>query len=507
MNNAQFRNLVKDGTIATSRTDPSTGDQNVRTPALGSRARSSIPLTPRSVARHNAPREVSKQTFEQSGHSNGEPPTKKFKSVEAPRGYKLAEGYQDRTSQRNNSEDAQTEREKKLAELEDMVKKEKIDRATFEKLRDQMGIGGDLESTHLVKGLDFKLLQRVRQGDDLSKTQTRKDDALPTNVDDELDSVLDTEILAKAKDKPASKEAVTNGNPEGEVLTRDEILRRLKQSRGATTVPTMNPQPPLNDRFRKVASSDRPNKKKFVEVINGRRREVLVITGKDGKTKRKTRWLDPEGAANNQNAKPLGMEVPAKYATKQRDTLQEEASDDDDIFQGVGAEYDPLKGIESDSDEASVKDGDHETEKEHVVKSQPRNYFSASKDDEPADGQQNPVLQDPAILAALKRAAAIRQEGEKEAFDMDSNPAASQSADVDKHQRFLEKLKQREREDALDMDMGFGESRFGDEDDEDGPIDGEHERGGQKRKRGPKKRKGDKDNVADVMSVIEGRKT
>ena len=100
-----------------------------------------------------------KQTASQHG--------KKFKSASAPKGSRLAKGYEDRTSLRREHEDEQTAKEKKLKELEEMMKNEKIDQATFEKLRDQMGVGGDLESTHLVKGLDRKLLERVRRGDDL----------------------------------------------------------------------------------------------------------------------------------------------------------------------------------------------------------------------------------------------------------------------------------------------------------------------------------------------------
>jgi hypothetical protein len=58
------------------------------------------------------------------------------------------------------------------------------------------------------------------------------------------------------------------------------------------------------------------------------------------------------------------------------------------------------------------------------------------------------------------------------------------------------------------MDMGFGESRVedGEEDDQVLFDFDDDNRGGKKRKRGPKKKKGDKDSVADVMRVVEGRK-
>ena len=80
---------------------------------------------------------------------------------------------------------------------------------------------------------------------------------------------------------------------------------------------------------------------------------------------------------------------------------------------------------------------------------------------------------------------------------------------------------QQDDRDAEDMDMGFGSSRFADEEDfEDKKIklskwggdDVRDEDGGGigdgkgKRKRGPKKRKGDGNNAADVMRVLEKRK-
>jgi hypothetical protein len=46
------------------------------------------------------------------------------------------------------------------------MKLQQIDRETFEKLVSEI-TGGDLGTTHLVKGLDRKLLERVRRGEDV----------------------------------------------------------------------------------------------------------------------------------------------------------------------------------------------------------------------------------------------------------------------------------------------------------------------------------------------------
>jgi hypothetical protein len=193
------------------------------------------------------------------------------------------------------------------------------------------------------------------------------------------------------------------------------------------------------------------------------------------------------------------MEVPAELAAKQRALAEQEAAEDedDDIFAGVGADYDPLKDVES-GDEA--EESASAKPKDDAKNESPRNYFKTAESNQ-KDQKTNPIMQDPTLMAALKRAAAIRNS------EAAGSSADSQPDETDKSRQFLSKLKERERQDAQDMDLGFGDSRYGDDDDEEGPIyeDGD-DSGKQKRKRGPKKRKGNKDNVADVMSVVDGRK-
>ncbi|ETN39168.1 uncharacterized protein HMPREF1541_05391 [Cyphellophora europaea CBS 101466] len=501
MNNSEFRNLLQKD--AKSANGSAINGASLQKPSLGSRARAAIPMTPRSVMGRNASTDFARQVAEHTRSDSGEPPAKKFKSRSAPRGTRLAQGYSDRTTARRDDEEEESDKVKKLKELEQMVKEEKIDRATFEKLRDSMGIGGDLGTTHLVKGLDFKLLEKTRRGDDLNETPKQAVDeasSVPAEeaLDEELDHVLDHDIVARTRD---SADAAEDGleTTEAQPMTRDEILRKLKEARNADVAPA--PLPALGDRFKKVARIEKAGKKKFVESINGRRREVLVITKEDGSTKRKTRWLDPEPVEEKPQV-PLGMEVPAEFAAKQKALAEQEAAEDedDDIFQGVGADYDPLKDIDSDADDNGTTTKPDPSDVGET-KGRPRNYFNTSGSED-QDRKQNPIMQDPTLLAALKRAAAIRQDENSTATDATSHPDQSE-----KSKRFLQKLKERERQDARDLDLGFGDSRFGDDDDEDGPIyeDGdEHE--GKKRKRGPKKRKGDKDNVADVMSVLSHRK-
>lgn len=463
-------------------------------------------MTPRSIGSYNPNRDFARQVAEQTS----EPPTKKRRSY-APKGSKLASGYTDRATLRDTVED-EDDKAKRLKSLEEMLKLQQIDQATFEKLRNEIGVGGDVASTHLVKGLDWRLLERVKRGEDVTKDKADDDNVEveveeKVDVEDELDGVLQKEVVAGAR--PVKEHVDKVEEAASASLSRDEILRQLKERRQQQSMPPPAPEPVLGDRFKKVESTTKSNKKKFVETVNGRRREVLVFTDREGKVKRKTRWLDPENAvktasSDEQKAQPMGMEVPAEFVARQKALLEQQKAedDDDDIFQGVGAEYDPLAGIDSASEEEDVEKENSDKSKDQQSTQGMRNYFGAT---EPEPEEREPVTRDPTILAALKRAAALRQ-GE------DSKGSAGRNGDAeptDRGRAMLEKSKRSERDDALDLDMGFGESRFGDEDDEDGPVfdeEGDKKKEKVARKRGPKKRKGDKDSVNDVMSVLEGRK-
>jgi hypothetical protein len=491
MKNAEFRSLLERDSTASK--DAGTGSSGAfKKPSLGSRARATIPMTPRSVMGRQPKSEFARQVAEHTRNEDGEPSAKRFKSKAAPRGTKLAQGYSDRTAVRDE-EPVESDKVKKLRELEEMVKQEKIDRSTFEKLRDQMGIGGDLSTTHLVKGLDFKLLERIRQGDDLDSTKGHEAESEvdTAEVEDELENVLQRDIVSQ-KRRSVSPQAQPDDAPEQHTLTRDEILRRLREGRkaGVTNVE----EPVLGDRFKKLASAEKAGKKKYIETVNGRRREVLVVTKADRTTKRKTRWLDPEAAKPQA---PMGMEVPAELLAKQKALEAQQAAEDEDedIFQGVGADYDPLKDLDSEDEE---KTSDQKPEDKNGDPGGPRRSYFGNKPEQEDDSRHRSIAQDPTLLAAFKRAAALRAEGADET-------AAAEAQDTDKSKQFLAKLKERERQDALDMDMGFGDSRFGDEDEDEGAIYDDEEAGPKKRKRGPKKRKGDKDNVADVMGVLEKR--
>ncbi|KAK5949855.1 hypothetical protein OHC33_009040 [Knufia fluminis] len=540
--------------------------------ALGSKARSFIPMTPRSLKpNHDSRSDFAKQVADHTGRGqDGQPPQKKFRSNAAPKGTKFASGYTDRAKERlKEQEDAGEGIQQRLKALEKMVKDEEIDQETFEKLRDELGVGGDTSSTHLVKGLDFKLLERVRRGEDVTKapatavTEEPPNAEEDVNVEDELEKALEKDVAVSAQNKPSEPLgediAGTETLAHTATLSRNEILRRLKENRknpglsSAEVVP-QEPQPSLDhSKFRKLESAKKPNKHKFTETINGRRREVLVITGKDGQTKRKTRWLDPEpdpSTAKKSEEQPWGGDLSDELLARQKAaaeqaTKQDDDEEDDDIFGGV-TDYDPLAGLNSDEDEeAGDKEPISKAEEEPVKEApleeaesqigaakplkstaQPRNYFVTGTNDSVEEASKAPA-HDPTILAAIKRAAQIRKQEEAEGAeavpeadtDVTNRPAESS----ERSKALLKKLQQQSGQDDMDLDMGFGgDTRYDDDEGdtkqklsewrgvgaygEDDEEEAGKKGGDAKRKRGGKKRKGDKNSYTDVMNVIEGRK-
>ncbi|KAK2937772.1 hypothetical protein FoTM2_000990 [Fusarium oxysporum f. sp. vasinfectum] len=485
MNNEQFRKLLAANAKKNSDSQngaPAGSSSTDTGNALGSRQRSSIPMTPRALG--GAQADFARQLAERN---NAVRPQKKFKSYD-PKGVKLASGYIDRSKERD--EKIKDDREQQLKDLEEQLKNEEIDQETFENRRFEIA-GGDLSSTHLVKGLDFKLLQRIRRGEDIygekkdgAEQQPTDEPAAEIDVDDEFEQLAEQEVQAAREAAKAQQ-----GNV-------------------------------LGDRFKKVGVKQKAGSR--IER-DSKGREVLIVVDEDGHEKRKVRKVQP-GAKEidegdrigllmpDKNSKPLGMEVPEQYRKKE----EPEEDEDIDIFDGVGDDYDPLAGIDDSGSDSGANEDSKKMEQEKMDEGNiadpsmqpppkpqaPRNYFQGAKTGLVSEEQSKaPSMSDPAIMAAIKRAAAL-------------NPIKKEAME-EKRRRLLQMA---DRDDE-DLDMGFGTSRFADEEDfDDSKVklstwgdkddDGEGQsKGGQsKRKRGPKKRKGDANNAADVLRVMEARK-
>lgn len=471
-------------------------------------------------------------------------PQKTFKTS-APKGVKLSSEYTDRTKSRNV--EASDDREERLKALEESYKEEEIDRETYERLRFQIA-GGDLSSTHLVKGLDFKLLERIRKGEDVygeKKSEEQEKEATPeeeeptADVDDEFEKLETQDVRAvdRAKAEKKKGELSTVSLAPGKKRTRDQILAELKASRAAAKA---QQESALGQGFKKIGQKQMPG----TRIERDRKgREVMIIIDEDGHEKRKVRKVQPgaepeeERMMPDASAKPLGMEVPEQYRRKVEEPEPEE---DVDIFDGVGDDYDPLAGMDSGSDSETNEDEDDDKketstdsrDKTEAAKamppppkppsaSAPRNYFGGSKTGLLSEETTKaPSMSDPDMMAAFQRAAALRLLGKDGEADSDEEDADGKKRENEQAlQERRRRLLQAADRDDDDIDMGFGMSRFEDEEDfedsskvklsaweGDGEDGGEGKGGKPKRKRGGKKRKGDVNSAADVLRVMEQRK-
>lgn len=405
------------------------------------------------------------------------------------------------------------------------MKLQQIDEATFVKLRDEI-LGGDVASTHLVKGLDWKLLERVRRGEDVlsaEQNEDKEEEEDAVDVDEAFDELENIEVQAVKRQETKKKgEMAPPSLIPGKKRNRDQILAELKAARKAAQEAK---GPSLGTKFKKVG--DRRSESRIERDKKGR--EVLITVDEHGNEKRKVRRVQVEPEVEkghrllmpDKDAAPLGMVVPEAPKVEEEEVI--------DIFDGAGDDYDPLAGLQEDDDDSDAEEGEVSEDLKNKIEEpierksevgsmappprpkQPaasRNYFGDSKPEATPTPTVPVALQDPTIMAALKKASTL-------------NPIAkeAESAEEAAKEAKRRKMIQQDDRDMDDMDMGFGNSRFADEEDFDDKKvklsewggDDEGEEGGKgdgkgKRKRGAKKRKGDGNNAADVLKVLERRK-
>ena len=280
---------------------------------------------------------------------------KRFRSSAAPKGTKLRSGYHDRTQTRTSGEE--DDKATRVKALEDMVKLGQMDHATFEALRDEI-VGGDLKDVHLIKGLDYKLLERVRRGEDVltdsgisrqseQEHENSRGSQPRADVDCELEKIEERVIQPIVKEQSSKKGDIAPPLPvAGQKRTRDDILRELKASR-LTAVESAKQAhtTTLGPRFMKI--SGRKDRSRIEKDERGR--EILITVGEDGRVKRKVKKEQVEKHDGllmpDKDAKPLGMQViPINLPVTSRE------EDEGDIFEGVGVDYNPLGDGEDDDD-------------------------------------------------------------------------------------------------------------------------------------------------------------
>lgn len=389
---------------------------------------------------------------------------KQFKTSD-PKGSKIASGFVDRARERAHSEaETKDERAKQIADLEDQLKQKKISRAEFETARDAI-TDGDISATHLVKGLDRRLLERIRQGEDVMSSATTDQQEL----DDELDKLADAEVAPVQR--PASiKQGAPSNLAVGRKRTRDEIMAEMKAQRKAAEEARTAAEPNLDRRWRST------NERQTSRIeIDKKGREVLIIVDEDGIVKRKLR--KPVGPEPVREEQVIGRNVAGEVlgadikVPQQPQPVSEQHNndddDDDDIFAGVGTEYDPL-GAEEDVSGSDAEDGDsrqpallestHETVADERP-ARPRNYFNEKGSHEVSEHKNHFS----SVEAVIAKAAKLVSTTDEAADPPEDTEAARRRA------KLAAMLDTRDR-DMDDMDLGFGASRFEDGDDEQKAI-------------------------------------
>ncbi|KAF2703109.1 hypothetical protein K504DRAFT_474176 [Pleomassaria siparia CBS 279.74] len=562
MDNSQFRRLLintpksqdgKSGTPAAAR--PSA------TPLLGSRKHSSIPMTPRQVGRNSVTSDFARQLAERN--AKADPSKKKFRSA-APKGTKLAAGYTDRTKYRTDEEESETAQ--RIKNLEEVMKAGQIDRETFEKLVLEI-TGGDIRATHLVKGLDRNLLERVRKGEDVSGgTKEEEGGVSDPEADDAFDELAEKDIGPIVREKVEKKgEMAPPPALSGVKRSRDAILAQLKADRKAAAEAAAAEHqmkyPTLGEGFRKVTPRGETSR---IEV-DSKGREVLIITDAEGREKRKVRKQKVEAPVVeirndiDNEKKPINMHnVPAPNP--------EEDSEDEDIFEGVGSTYNPLAGLDNDDDDdddsSSDEDGETKTsklemadpdesgEKERIPTATAQSNdedipdpgteraTSACGEDSTEEPSKSPVssiptkhmppppkrnyFKDPlpSALSTTSSADATVLAALAKVRTLDADSTLLNTPEELRLKKRAAELARNDR-DMEDMDMDFGGSRFDDAAEmeregekvklsewrglgaEGDDVEEGDKKRGEKRKRAPKKRKGDKNSATDVLMAME----
>ncbi|GAO46421.1 hypothetical protein SAICODRAFT_4784 [Saitoella complicata NRRL Y-17804] len=268
----------------------------------------------------------------------------------------LPEGYVDRAKLRQQQADKEEEK------LKDVDARTAYEQSKL--------LGGDLEHTHLVKGLDFALLKKVKQGEDLSGEKPREEGP-KGGVEEDLEAAFQT-----AKAEPPKK------------MTRDELLAKMRA--GRTVAKSSKPVEEGLDKskFRKIGVPPPP-----AEEPKEEEEKVKIVVGPDGKIKR----LVKKKKKTQQEKKP------------EPEPVANPMNDDGDIFADVG-EYDPFAGMDSSDDEKTDKE---ETKEPSETPAEPprRNYFTSTTADSDSDGDitTESLRNDPTLKAALKKASQIAE--------------------------------------------------------------------------------------------------
>ncbi|CAK7215713.1 hypothetical protein SCUCBS95973_002571 [Sporothrix curviconia] len=588
MNNEQFRKLAF-GAGASSASGAASGSggasSSAAPKALGSRQKASIPMTPRhsDVGRVAFVRQMAERYANSNNDNNDDDAANGKKQkvrTSRPKGTQFAAGYVDRAKLRAETENGGgndgDDDDDSSGGNRTSTHPKGLDFKLLERARRGV-VGGEAESRtedgsdvddefERIEGADVQAVEREK-----TKKKGQYSTAAPPSAAAGQKRSRD-QILAEMK---AAREAAKKSKEEQAAAAEPVLGSRFKKI-GAPQHAGSRIE--VDSRGREVlilVDEDSHEKRKV--------RKAAKAPPEEG------------GDPKEGNGTVLGMEVPEFYRKKLEAEVAAAAAKEVDIFDDVGSDYDPLAGMDSASSEGEDEEEDNDDDKKEVEenkhnndkakgrdakrrrrsssassrrngevsdashssrgrrrrrrsprgdeedqgrrdKTQPaaqprKNYFGNSTLLSESSSRGGPSLQDPSVLAALRKAKQLREASEAEAQTQALSEEAAREAR-------LKKLLESSERDAEDLDMGFGSSRLEDTEDlddaaggkkvrlstwkggaggrdggdgDDGDDDDDGGAGGSrgdkgKRKRGGKKRKGDGNNAEDVMRVLERRR-
>eukprot|EP01018_Ginkgo_biloba_P012246 Gb_08082 [translate_table: standard] len=326
--------------------------------------------TPRRVEEHSKerPRGRVKRLDDEDGeaerqsHRKHKPKSKEEEKQEEPELPK----YRDRAKERREDQNPDYE-PTEMGSLHAVAPPGTVDLRTADahriSIENSKYLGGDVEHTHLVKGLDYALLHKVRSEIDKKpenedsvdgKSRTRKEDQTLTfrtatskliyrwivkpqsinkpnemflpgrtvfvyDMDDEFSHDIPTTVHRSKADCPAPQETVTVG-VDGSVLERiAKIMSYLR-----------------------LGSSGKVLKKKKKEKAEGRGKGLHPIENEDGNDYEKSSHAADGPSKKQQNREMLPPPPPRRGHEEAKEAQQISANTcdgEDDIFEGAGTDY------------------------------------------------------------------------------------------------------------------------------------------------------------------------
>lgn len=334
--------------LATPRTSSNDKQSNFadgklsRTSLLGNATPRGMPMTPRNIKDYKNP---FKQAQQKESAFEFKVPKKPAKSL-------LPEGYIDRVKQRLTA--AEDDGQQRIESLREMLLKKEISQEQY--IEQTQQLGGDMESSALVRGLDRKLLEKVRAGQNVVDNSVEVDGAIAEQL---LEETLEHAIINREPKKG-----------------RNDLLSDLKRKRT---------QEQAEEKLKQKKFTPIGNQNQTVEYLEKDGMKLKIIRNAQGTIiKRLVKKLKPaeEIPTQKQQADSTNTTFPSLNSSDGRTTMPENTIEatpvvqNSDIFEDAG-EYNPFLEAEEESTEDGLKLKTIDTKHKQKLATK-RNYFSTT---------------------------------------------------------------------------------------------------------------------------------